>query len=134
MTTNILNKNREEEFSHYCDIVGKSEEKEDEGNLDETILLLSQAIEKYPQFPIAYFKRGKIFRGLGEIEKAILDYDRYISIFPEDFKGYVNRGIAKAQGEDFQGAKIDLEEGLKINPKDQIALFHLKEVKKKMND
>ena len=132
--TNILNKNREEEFSHYCDIVGKSEEKEDEGNLDETILLLSQAIEKYPQFPIAYFKRGKIFRGLGEIEKAILDYDRYISIFPEDFKGYVNRGIAKAQGEDFQGAKIDLEEGLKINPKDQIALFHLKEVKKKMND
>ena len=63
-----------------------------------------------------------------------MDYDRYISIFPEDFKGYVNRGIAKAQGEDFQGAKNDLEEGLKINPKDQIALFHLKEVEKNLND
>ena len=131
---NILDKKREEEFSHYCDIVGKSEEKEDEGNLDEAIILLSQAIEKYPQFPIAYFKRGKIYRGLGEIKKAIFDYDKYISIFPEDFKGYVNRGIAKAQGKDFQGAIKDLEEGLKINPKDQIALFHLKEVKKNIKD
>ncbi|MFC1989463.1 tetratricopeptide repeat protein [Chloroflexota bacterium] len=56
-------------------------------------------IERYPHDAEAYYNRGNVYRGLGEWERAIEDYDKAIRLNPEYAEAYLFRGeVYKEQG------------------------------------
>jgi tetratricopeptide (TPR) repeat protein len=55
---------------------------------------------------------------LGDKQGAILDYNRAITIDPQDAFAYYNRGVAKFELGDKQGAILDFDRVIAIDPQD----------------
>lgn len=82
---------------------------------DQAIKLKAQA---------AYYQsRGRAKELKLDLKAAIIDYDTYISLKPEDPNGYVVRAKAKRQVKDFAGAQEDLSKALQFSPSNVNALF-----------
>ncbi|ESU21166.1 hypothetical protein FCR2A7T_06980 [Flavobacterium cauense R2A-7] len=62
----------------------EAEELEQEGKYKEAILLLDKAISKDDKFIGAYINRGADKSALGDYEKAIKDYEKVLSINPNN--------------------------------------------------
>jgi tetratricopeptide (TPR) repeat protein len=60
--------------------------------------------------------RGLIFRLLGELENAILDFTTVIEKHPHNFKALIARGIALGQAGQFNAAFDDFSLAPKVNP------------------
>tara|TARA_E500000331_G_scaffold211172_1_gene202428 strand:+ start:115 stop:2655 length:2541 start_codon:yes stop_codon:yes gene_type:complete len=118
----------------HFDALQKGEEEEDNDNLKEAIVYYSKAIDILKTNPTPLFKRARIYRQLGEYENSIEDYNQYILLEPDDFKGYINRGIVKSEKQDYSDAINDLQKGLEINPDDNIGHMHLGFIKQQIKD
>jgi tetratricopeptide (TPR) repeat protein len=75
-----------------------------------------------------YIYRGLSFKGLGEFQNAISDFDNAIKIDPSDLASFTDRGIVKISSKDYEGAKKDFLHVLtkdSIDNQGQAALYYL---------
>ena len=78
-------------------------------------------IDIFPRSYYSWFKRGLAKRKNSDNKGAVEDYTRSISL-KKDYKTYANRAVAYLALGNKESAYDDLEECLKLNPKDDIAL------------
>jgi tetratricopeptide (TPR) repeat protein len=71
-----------------------------------------------PDLAEEYNHRGVAKFELGDKRGAILDYNRAITIDPQDAFAYYNRGVAKFELGDNQGAILDFDRVIEIDPQD----------------
>jgi len=68
------------------------------------------------------------YRELGELDKAIAEFDTYLGRYPRAADILIDRGNAKADVGDKAGAESDFKEALKYLPGDAAALAGLKRI------
>ncbi len=118
---------------------------------DEGIELLykgeySQAIEKFNQsialkndWEISYFYRAAAHQALGELDEAMLDFTKAISINEKMTDAYYNRAQIILTRKDIPNPDInkaveDLEKALELDPKFVDALFAMAAAYKKLGE
>lgn len=83
-----------------------------------SLVLWSYVIEKEPdRVPIAYNNRGLAYKEIGQVERAIDDYNAAIRLAPADAKPYTNRGIVFGEIGQFEQAMEDFNAAIALNPK-----------------
>ena len=88
---------------NYADILYKT------NNIELALVQLNKAIAIEPTLTKAYFTRAMVHKQLGQLKKALKDYDSIIEIKGEDYlEAYVNRGLTKKMLADMGGALADL--------------------------
>lgn len=80
---------------------------------------LNQIIQLDPEYHKAYYERGNLYFTLGEYQAAIENYTQAIDLQPDLYliAYYRNRGLARTQIKDYQGAITDFSHALQINPR-----------------
>jgi len=71
-----------------------------------------------------YFYRGVAYYYKGEPDKAIVDYNQVLKIYPKLAEAYNNRGIAYGKKGELNKALDDFNRALEINPKDAFASYN----------
>ena len=78
------------------------------GRIDEAIDVLGQAIQKEPN-PSYYSNRGNIHLLRGDLELAIADFDKAVSLDPKHTRAWALRGQARLRQGRFDQATTDLD-------------------------
>uniref|UniRef100_A0A6M2EGN2 TPR repeat-containing thioredoxin TDX n=1 Tax=Populus davidiana TaxID=266767 RepID=A0A6M2EGN2_9ROSI len=91
-----------------------------EGNLDEAIDHLTEAIVLNPISAILYATRASVFVKLKKPHAAIRDADAALAINPDSAKGYKVRGMARAMLGQWEQAASDLQMASKLDYDDEI--------------
>ncbi len=87
-----------------------------EADLHTQIELLSQVIAQAPQHVDAYHYRADAYRALGDTPRAILDYNRVISLRPKDPFRYYARGLAYQTMGEPTAALADFSKAISLKP------------------
>ena len=66
----------------------------DLGKYDQAIYYYDQAINRNPEYAMAYNNRGNVFYRMGDYDKAIIDYNRAINLNPGLAEAFNNRAFA----------------------------------------
>ncbi len=104
---------------------------------DEAIVGLDKAIELYPNFAVAYMRRGRAKAFSGLYNEAIKDFDEVIKRNPEYDQVYGNNGLTKylrRQDRDYQAATEDFKRAINLNGDLAPAYLGLGNVKRKSGD
>ena len=133
MATNIINETKEIDENNFWSLENKAQYFEDQENYKEALKYYGQMIDIFPRSYHAWFKRGLARRKSRDNKGAIKDYTRSISL-KKDYKTYANRAVAFLALGDKESAYDDLEECLKLNPNDDIALGNRGRLKIEMGD
>jgi tetratricopeptide (TPR) repeat protein len=91
------------------------------GRMTSALEAYTQAITINPQYAKAFTNRGNVYGELDEFEKAIADYDKSISLNPEDSIVVValnNRGLAYLGQGQFDAAISDFTQAIELDPQD----------------
>ena len=78
--------------------------------------LWSDVLFQYPKVWFAYDSRGGAYKEKGNLQKALIDYDRVIEICPDNWKAYNNRGMVYFAKNDYHRAIADYTRSIKLNP------------------
>lgn len=70
-----------------------------------------------PKLADVYFWRGGAYVLLNRLDEAIRDYNKFISVVPDEALAYKNRAIAFRSRGDLQSALQDANRAIEINPK-----------------
>ena len=103
-------------------------EKAKQGNNKEAIADLDKAILSYPEFSLAYAKRGFLKQELGDNKGAINDFNVAIKINlnwsqTDIADAYYFRGTSKFNLEDYKGAITDYNEAILVQPESSLNTF-----------
>ena len=82
---------------------------------------MDQAISLDPQLAPAYVNRGVAHKNLGQLQRAIQDYDEATRLDPQNPVAYSNRGNAYATLGRYQRAIQEYEEAIRLDPQYAIA-------------
>jgi protein O-mannosyl-transferase len=87
--------------------------------------LWDNVLKVYPDIPFVLVLRGCEYNTRGEYDKAMVDFDKAISLDSKDGSAYFNRGVAKSKIGDFKNAIPDFEKAdeLKIEKKHFVNLY-----------
>jgi tetratricopeptide (TPR) repeat protein len=89
-------------------------------NFDEAVRCNTEAIRFNPGYAFAHFSRGYAFSKMGDLEKAISNYDKAIELAESDITYraayYAFRGNAYLAKDSIDSASADLNEAIFINP------------------
>jgi protein O-mannosyl-transferase len=99
-----------------------------------SIVLSSDVIEKYPRSYLAYEYRGDAKAKLGDKQGAIQDYSRAIDINPEYTEAFNNRGLEKFTLGDILGALNDFSKAIENNPLNADAFLNRGNAKGSIDD
>lgn len=88
-----------------------------EGQWDNAISDLSEAIIINPKFPLSYANRGIVYGNLGQPEKAIADFSKAIKLDPTYPLVLHNRGVAYGDIGQYDKAISDFLRAIKIDAK-----------------
>ena len=97
-------------YHHFCDIyellhVNNQKAKE----------LAESLIRENPDFAPGYFVLGTIYgSGLGQYSTALIQFNKSIDLDPQFPIFWINRGIAKIELKDFQGAREDFNQAVTL--------------------
>ena len=80
------------------------------------VVACTSVIESDPGNDGAFVNRGIAFRRLGDIDRAIKDYDEAIRLNPRAADAYNNRGNAFRALDDLGRAGRDYDEAIRLNP------------------
>ena len=97
------------------------------------IVKLTKLINYNPSFDLAYAYRADNYFTLGENEKAVADYTAALKL-KNNADYYNNRGILYGVSEDYEKARADFEQAVKIAGKHQFANFNLALISYKQKD
>ena len=103
-------------------------EKAKQGDNKEAIADLDKAILSYPEFSLAYAKRGLLKQEFGDHKGAINDFNAAIKINldwsqTDIADTYYFRGTSKFNLEDYQGAITDYNEAILVQPESSLNTF-----------
>jgi tetratricopeptide (TPR) repeat protein len=73
---------------------------------------------------VAYHNRGFFLRLMGDLDRAIADYDQAIRLHASDANYYVNRGFALNRRGDDDRALADFDRAIRLNPKVAVAYIN----------
>ncbi len=83
----------------------------------DTLSLWTYVIEKEPdRVPLAYNNRGFAFYHKGQLDQAIEDFNKAISLDPSSYKAYLNRGAAFVNKGQLSQAAADFDKAIALNP------------------
>lgn len=85
-------------------------------NLENSVNLLTEAIEKDPSFKLAYASRGSAHLKLDNLKEAIQDFDRAIELDETYSKAYHLRGLAREKIGEHESAKADFDRAIELDP------------------
>ena len=99
------------------------------GNVKSNMGDKSSAIEDYnkaisirPNYARAYLNKGVALGSTGNFKDAIFNFNKAIDLNQTYLEAYENRAIAKYYIKDLEGALVDCENTLRLNPNDDKAL------------
>ncbi len=114
-------------------LIRKGELMNNEGDGQSAFNVFNTAIEKFPNNPEGYFKRGKIFFQFNKFAEALKDLNKAIEL-GNNIDYFVTRGIIKIKMGDSKSAIEDLNKALEIDSTDTnanaymgIAYSHMEE-------
>ncbi len=84
--------------------------------------LWNAALEKYPNISFAYLHNAQYYTENQQYEKAITNYEGYITVRPYNKKGFYERGRLYLYLKKYEKAITDFNDVLKISSKDAKAL------------
>ena len=100
----------------FCDLVDEGIAKYGNRDYDGAIADYTKAIERNPNYAIAYSCRGNAKQAEGDIGGAIADYTKAIKLKPDYAFAYYNRGNAKRVKGDYDGAIVDFTKAIERTP------------------
>ncbi|MCX6267700.1 MAG: tetratricopeptide repeat protein, partial [Bacteroidetes bacterium] len=77
--------------------------------------LWSDAIEKNPRVPVAWYNRGNTKLDSADNKGAIIDYTECINLDPSFWRAYINRGNARSREKDYIGSIEDFDAMLRFD-------------------
>ncbi|MER8950892.1 tetratricopeptide repeat protein [Mesorhizobium sp. M0959] len=80
-------------------------------------LMIEDVTEPASSRLTAYFKRGVAWARQNDYDRAIADFDKAISLDPEDASAYYYRGITWALKSDADRAIADFDQAINLDPK-----------------
>ncbi len=86
--------------------------------------LWTDALNKYPNISFAYTSRGKFYAATQQYDKAIADYEQYITLRPNNTKGFYEKGLVYLMTKKYEKAIRDFNDVLQLNSKDKNALTY----------
>ncbi len=87
-----------------------------EGNLNIQVELLTEVINQSPRHVGAYHYRADAYQALGDTRRALLDYNRVISLRPKDPFRYYARGLAYETWGEHALALADFSKAISLKP------------------
>jgi lipoprotein NlpI len=81
-----------------------------ENKSEQAVALLSDAIKEQPDLPEAYYWRGRELFRLGEIDKSLADFDKYVGLKPQASSSQWERGITCYYARKFEAGAKQFEE------------------------
>ena len=78
------------------------------------VILFGKDILLKPDDAVAYYNRGVDYQAIGDLDRAITDYDKAIQLKPDFTKAYYSRGLAYATKGDKQSASADFKKTLEL--------------------
>lgn len=97
-----------------------------QGDKQKSLQDLNQVTRINPRSSLAWTFQGGVLQELGRNEEAVASYDRAIQannewgkVSPAD--AYLSRGVLRSDKGDYQGAIADLEQVIRLNPKNAVA-------------
>lgn len=91
-------------------------EKAQQGHYIDAIALLSQLINRHPHNAIDYNNRGLVYFQSGQLNQALIDYNRAIQLNPQLYNAYNNRGNYYAACGQLVAALADYDQAIDLNP------------------
>lgn len=83
-------------------------------NLEQQVILFTQAIEKDPKYILAYHRRADAYKELKQYKKALADYNTIISMSPKDPFKYYARGLLYLEQKNYITAEQDFTSAIKL--------------------
>lgn len=99
-------------------LLRRSEAHIENRSFDAAMMDLQTVLRSHQAGPIAehaLMASGEMQMRLGDHAGAIATYDRFVAIAPNDARSWFNRGIARGQHNDHQGACDDLSRAIKLD-------------------
>jgi protein O-GlcNAc transferase len=93
-------------------------------NPDKAIQLYSRLVDLRPDFALAYYKRGNLFRKCGQMEAALGSYDRAIALDSHYANAFCNRGVVLGLLRRPDDALASYDRAIALNPTDALALYN----------
>ncbi len=75
------------------------------------------------QFYIGYFNRGSGYRKAGDLDAALADFNRVVSLNPDFAAGFHARGLVRDDQDAPEKALEDFDRAIKVDPKDWGAYY-----------
>ncbi|MEZ6188010.1 MAG: tetratricopeptide repeat protein [Planctomycetota bacterium] len=87
------------------------------GDVDGALAAYKQAIDRNPDHPQPWTKRGIAYARLGRLERAVADYSRALELEAEYLPALANRGSARFHLGDLAGTVADCTAAVELEPK-----------------
>ena len=84
------------------------------GQTKEALAAYDDAVEEFPATLLVFNDRGNFRRRIGDLEGAVSDFTRCLTIDSKFAVGYINRGMCLSEQNDAQAAEGDFTEALKL--------------------
>lgn len=104
------------------------------GEGDRALFLFRQAAHLDASWSSPQVNQGAMFARMAIYERAAAAYDRALAIDPENAMAYENRGLLRKEQGDLQGARSDLAQALRLDPRSRGAALALAGVHRALDD
>jgi tetratricopeptide (TPR) repeat protein len=95
------------------------------GNAKSAVEFLSQAVNAFPNFPVALSELGLQYMKLGQMDKAGETFEALLKLKPADPTAHLNLGIALYNQNKLDPAQTHLREAVKLNNAGSTAHYYL---------
>lgn len=116
-------KKNEENFT-AADLANRAYQKGMNGDFVDAIVDCNHAIEVSPDYAYAYTIRGRVYRMLGQNEKALEDCNRALELNPKDDEAYTARGAVYSNMNDYEKSISDCDRAVELNPTNFLTYYH----------
>jgi tetratricopeptide (TPR) repeat protein len=100
----------------------------DQAELEKAVEVYRQMVKLDPQYEQSYFNMGLLFLDQDSIQKAYEQFNLLVGVSPLHIRGYYYRGLSSEFLGNFEGARQDYEQALRLSPDYQNALDGLERV------
>ena len=73
---------------------------------------------------VVYFNQAKAKEKRGQVQEAIVDYDKIIELQPDNVKAYLYRGQARVRAAEYHEAIMDFDKIIELEPDNSTGYYH----------
>lgn len=106
--SSVVSETPEEAYNHAAELIKQK-------RYEDAIPFLDHAIELNPSFAEAYYQRAYAYHELGNLDRALQDYNRTIELAPTA-DAYLQRGAIFGNSRQYQKAIADYDAAIRISP------------------